>query len=347
MAMTDVNPARGRLAADGSQGDANRHQSISELAGRRGRVHREVGMVTSQDVVPWFPGPPRQAFRLAEQRLAERRAHAPDLRRVVAEALQDALGTEPAPPGCLAAGRAIADAIEAHGASFAPGREPAYHDRHHQADVVTAMGWLAGIARRLRSLQAHLAAAGVLAMAGHDLLHDGSAGAAGRLEARSAAFVADLAGAAGMDEASIVMMRRVILATDIGRSAAAKAADDLLCRLGQEADLFASLTPVLGWSLGEALAHEWRAAGVTTMPPVDSFAGRLGWLRGLRPPTRAGEALGLAAASADQRAAFAWAVRGLGLEAATPDQAAAALDALPRPEARMRYLAALRALSGA
>jgi hypothetical protein len=305
-------------------------------------------MSASQDDVPWFPGPPRQAFRLAEQRLHERRAQAPDLRGAIAEALETALGTEPAPRGCLAAGRAIADAIEAHGAAFRPGTEPAYHDRHHQADVVIAMGWLAGTARRMRSLKPQLAAAGVLAMAGHDLLHDGSAGgSSGRLEARSAAITAELARHAGLDDASIAAMRRVILATDIARPAAVKAADDLLCRLGQEADLFASLTPELGWLLSEALAHEWRNAGVTATPPVDSFAGRLGWLRGLRPPTRAGEALGLAVAAADQRAAFAWSMRELvGLAAATPDQAAAALDALPRSEARRRYLAALRAVAG-
>ena len=130
-------------------------------------------------------------------------------------------------------------------------------------------------------------------------------------------------------KSSIATMRRVILATDIGRPAAAKAADDLLCRLGQEADLFGSLTP--GW-VG-ASARRWRASGaklgVTAAPPVDSFAGRLGWLRSLRQPTRAGEALGLAVAEADQIAAFSESVRGLGLAAATPDQAAAALDALP------------------
>jgi hypothetical protein len=309
-------------------------------------------MNASQGDFPSFSGlfdqelPPRQVFRLTEQRLARRRAHAPDLRGAVAEALQVALGRTPATPGCLAAGQAIADAVEAHGAAFAPGREPAYHDRHHQADAVIARGWLAGTARRMGLLVPPAAAAAVLAMAAHDLLHDGSAGAPGRLEARSAAAAADLGRQAGLDEVAIATMRRVILATDIGRPAAAKAADDLLCRLGQEADLFGSLTPGLGWSLGEALARERRELGVTAAPPVDSFAGRLGWLCNLRQPTRAGEALGLAVAEADQIAAFSESVRGLGLTAATPDQAAAALDALPRNEARERYLAALKAVSG-
>jgi len=309
-------------------------------------------MNASQDDVTWFLGlfdqqlPPRQVFRIAEQRLAARRARAPDLRGTVAEALQAALGHTLPPPGCLAAGRAIADAVEAHGAAFAPGREPAYHDRHHQAEAVIAMGWLAGTARHMALLSPPAAAAAVLAMAAHDLLHDGSAGTPGRLEARSAAAAADLGRQAGLDEVTIATMQRLILATDIARPAAAKAADDLLCRLGQEADLFGSLTPELGWTLGEALAREWHQLDVTAAPPVDSFAGRLGWLRTLRQPTRAGEALGLAVAEADQIAAFAQFARQLGLTPATPDEGAAALDALSRNEARHCYLAALRAVSG-
>ena len=189
----------------------------------------------------------------------------------VLAALARALCGDPAPPGATAAGQAIAAAVAAHAATFAPASEPAYHDQYHQAEATIAMGWLCGRARRLGLLAAESAVAGVLAMAGHDLQHDGSRPSPGVLEARSAELTVELAAKAGLDAATLAVIRRVILATDPLRPQAELDADDLICRFGEEADMFGSLTPELGWQLSNALAREVHATGHRRNPPVASF----------------------------------------------------------------------------
>jgi hypothetical protein len=278
---------------------------------------------------------PRATFRQAEQELLERRTRAPDMEGAVSDALLRLLDGNPPPPGAVAAGHAIAAAVAAHAASFAPAGEPAYHNQYHQAEATTAMGWLCARARRLGLLTPAEAAAGVLAMAGHDLLHDGSWPVPGALEARSAALTVALGAQAGLDQAALEKIRRVILATDLARPRGDMDADDLLCRLAQEADVFGSLTPALGWQLSQALGQEWAATGHRFEPSVASFAGRLAFLRSRRPATPPGRELGLDDAVADQIAALA------ALGGGDPDQGAARLDARPPAQARANYLAAL------
>ena len=270
--------------------------------------------------------------------MLRRRAQPPDMRGAVSAALAEALCGEPPPPGAEAAGQAIAAAVAAHAASFLPGNEPAYHNQYHQAEATVAMGWLCAMARRLDLLGPASAAAGVLAMAGHDLLHDGSIPPPGVLEARSADRTVALCARAGLDATALAAIRRVILATDPARGAAAREGDDLLCRLAQEADLFGSLTPDLGWQLSQALAREARAAGYQPDPPIDSFGGRLHLLRSRGAATPAGRRLGLDAAVVDQIAAMAT------LGDGDAQRGAARLDALAPAPARSDYLAALTAV---
>lgn len=194
-------------------------------------------------------------FRIAEESLLKRRAQPADMGAAVSAALVDALGGDPPPTGAVAAGRLLADGVVAHAASFGPGREPAYHDQRHQAEATVAMGWLCAKARDLGQLTSEMAAIGVLAMAGHDLLHDGTWPGAGVLEARSAGFAVTLGAQAGLDAETLATIHRVILATDPFRPKAVRDADDLLCRLAQEADVFGSLTPGL---VGSS-ARLWRA----------------------------------------------------------------------------------------
>ncbi len=269
--------------------------------------------------------------------MQRRRARPPDMRGAVAAALAEALRGETAPPGAEAAGQAIAAAVAAHADSFLPANEPAYHNQYHQAEATIAMGWLCATARHLDLLGPESAAAAVLAIAGHDLLHDGSIPPPGTLEAHSADRTTALAAQAGLDAAALATIRRVILATDPARPSAERDADDLLCRVAQEADLFGSLTPEHGWRLSQALAREVRAAGLRPAPPLDSFRGRLHLLRGQRPATPAGKRLGLDAAVADQIAALAT------LGGGDTQRGAAALDARPPEQARADYLAALAA----
>ncbi len=276
--------------------------------------------------------PPLAALRTAEARLLHRRAGPPDLAGAVAEALAAAWGGPP-PPDLAAAGARIAAAVERHGAGFPHGTEPPYHDRHHQAEATLAAGWLTRAAREAGALAPRAAVLSVLALAGHDLLHDGSCGGApGALEARSADAAAALA--PEVTTADRAEIRRLILATDPTRAAP----DDLCGRLVREADLFASLTPHHGLRLSEALAREWREADPAAAARVGRFAGRLDLLRRMPPCTAAGEALGLEAGRALQLAALAAAG-----EAADPAEGAARLDTLPRAAALARYRGALAA----
>ncbi len=285
--------------------------------------------------------PPREVFRRAEEAMTRRRAGPPDMRCAVTAALTEALCGAAPPPGVIAAGQAIAGAVADHAASFAPNREPQYHDQHHQAEATIAMGWLCATASRLGLLAPDTAAAGVLAMAGHDLQHDGSMPPPGTLEARSAGLSVALAAGAGLDAAMQDTIRRVILATDPARPQAERDADDLLCRLAREADLFASLTPELGWRLSEDLAREELVAQRKADPPPDSFTGRLRLLCAHRRPSPPGLHWGLGDAVADQIAALAACGDG---DAA---QGAARLDSQPPDQARTCYLAALAAVSPA
>lgn len=276
--------------------------------------------------------PPRTVFRHAEAVLEAWRAQPPDMADTVASALEEAAGA-PVPAEMVACGAMIAQAVAEHAELCAP----PYHDQRHQAEAARAMGWLCSVARRRGELTEAEAACGVLAMAGHDLRHDGLVHPAGELEALSAGWTVAFAAACGLDVACRAAITRIILATDTLRPPEVAAADDLLCRIGQEADLFGSLTPGLGLRLGHALRRELEAAGVSPRPPVDSFAGRLAWLRSRRPVTEAGRVLGLADGIAHQIDAMTQ----LGLGNA--DRGARTLDALPAEEARARIAAALEA----
>ena len=267
----------------------------------------------------------------AERHLLARRESPPDVPAACVEALL-LVGS---PAGDAAAERcaiAIGEAVERHGASCAPGAEPAYHDRHHQAETVIAMGWLAGIACRQGLLGAHEARLAVAAMAGHDLLHDGSAGGPrGLLEQRSADASAEIAAAAGLPAEDIATIRRIIRATTWPWEDAD--APDLACRLAREADLFGSVMPRLGPALARRLVIELAAARQQDAESVASHAARLALLRLLAAPTAAALAIGLEATRARQIAAYGTVARSLGVAPPTAAAGAAALDAMDEADA--------------
>ncbi len=208
--------------------------------------------------------------------------------------------------------------------------EPAYHNRHHVAEAVVAMEMLCRTACDLGLLERRLADLGVLAMLGHDLGHDGSLAVPGTLEQRAAAGVAALA--AGLDASERAVLHHVILATDpttvpvnLSRARCVDATPlDRLTALANEADVLASLLPVLGLTLAELLATEWRPHDPARAAGVVSFAGRSQFLGVYASPTPAGQCLGLQRCIGRQIAVI------------TPD-----LDRLPRPEAVARFHATL------
>ncbi|MBR0657547.1 hypothetical protein [Plastoroseomonas arctica] len=285
------------------------------------------------------------SFADIEARLLARRAGPPDAAAAAEAAMRCALGAAASSPTLapmLRAAIAVGEAVERHGAAFPPGAEPAYHDRHHQAEAALGMGWLTAAAREAGLITVDQAGLGTLAMIGHDLLHDGSeAGPPGRLERQSADEVAQLATAQGLAAADVAELHRLILGTEFARTPE----PGTLLALAREADLLGSLCPTLGWRLSQALAAERRADGDVQADRVASFSGRLGFLGVVPPPTPVGRMLGLAESRAAQIEAFTRAAADAGLPAATPAAAAAALDTLPRDAARALYVSALAVLT--
>ncbi len=264
--------------------------------------------------------------------MIERRERAPDVLAAVQAALEDAVGTAPPPAPVTRTAKAIAEAVERHGAAFPPGMEPAYHDRHHQAEAALAMGWLAGAARRLGLLSPEQAALAVAAMVAHDLEHDGQVHAErGVLERHSADTAARIALAHGMAAEDVATLRRIVLATTWPWDD--DEAPDLAGRLAREADLFASSLPRLGPRLGRQLARELAMAGQPASEGVATHAARVALLRLMPPATGPAHALGLDRVQAAQLAAYAGVARRLGLAQISAEAAAAALDAMDPDDA--------------
>ena len=274
-----------------------------------------------------------RALRAAEARLLLRREGPAKAADAAGEALDHACDA-PAPADLRAIGQAIGAAVAAHGASFPPGQEPAYHGQHHQAEATIVAGWLAGAARRAGLLDARRAGLCVLALAGHDLLHDGNAAAPhGTLERRSAEATAKLCTALAPAERDEIT--RLILLTD----PTMPPPHDLAGQMVREADLFASLTPCLGWRLSEALEQESAASGIAGAAPIAKHVGRCALLSLLPPMSPPAVSLGLEAVCRLQLAALARA----GM-AETAEMGAAKLDALPPAAGQARWRAALLAL---
>lgn len=121
-------------------------------------------------------GSAAEALAACERILLARRERAADVAGALEAALVAALGAPPTASPGVAAARALARAVDRHGQAFAPRAEPAYHDRHHQAEATLAMGRLCGLARRHAMLDAENVLIGVAGMVAHDLGHPGDRG---------------------------------------------------------------------------------------------------------------------------------------------------------------------------
>ena len=234
----------------------------------------------------------------------------------------------------------------------------AYHNAHHFAEAVLAMGWLCAIARRAGWLDPRAALLGVIAMVGHDFQHDGAPPNGGLMEQRSADASIEALAPVGLASAEQQVLRAVILGTDPDqvRENAARAASvveigpasvlrpdrgiALLRALANEADVFASFLPDLGPRQSQMLAREWSAGG-HIRPGAASFAHRLAFLRLYDQLTPMSRQLGVADLRARQFQAFTCG-GGLLEIGGTPEDGAAALDALPPDDARQRFTECLR-----
>lgn len=283
-------------------------------------------------------------------RFSALRSAPPDLPGAVAAAFGTVAGPEPSPElrTLQSAGDKLARAVDA----ASQGRpELPYHNRHHFAETVLAMGWLCRVAGERGRFPASLAGLGIIAMTGHDWGHDGSCNGDGRLESEAAEAVLNVV--APLPYSGCDVVRAVIIGTDLARvpENAARACGklppsklgrdvDLLCKIANEADVFASFLPALAWQQAEALAEEWH--GMPIGAKVVTYAGRLSFLRMYDCFSTPARCLGLAALRDRQVDAFTSVAERLGAGLA-PEDGAAALDRLPREEAHALYSVVLGA----
>ena len=173
------------------------------------------------------------------------------------------------------------------------GAEPAYHNRLHTADTLVA---LTTLLRAQRAVEQRATAQvtpaerlGLLAMAAHDLLHDGSINRfEAELESRSADHLQPLLAELEISPRDARRVRTLILATDPAHVPGVHARvrgrrfrvqdDDCLAVLLVEADILASTLADTGVSLTAQLALEWDRVAPERAQALRQPLGRLGFL---------------------------------------------------------------------
>ncbi len=178
-------------------------------------------------------------------------------------------------------------------AASVAGYEPHYHNRLHTADALTAICLFIEVLK-LQSIAVDddWAAALLLAVVSHDVLHPGGAnGFLQEFEQRSASEMKALAEGFAIEAVWLQRVSEMILRTDPTLVAAnhdkVKHTDfsmnlDWACVLINEADILASATECHGPDLGHALAQEWALCNHPLHHVVGTPQGRLQFLTSLR-----------------------------------------------------------------
>ena len=183
--------------------------------------------------------------------------------------------------------------------------EPQYHNRLHTADALTAVCLLMQtIKEQAFALSDEWAAALLLAVTSHDVLHPGGANAfVQEFEQRSANEMRNITQGLKIDALWTKLVSELILRTDPTLVAGNhdKVKDTLFemnldwaCVLMNEADILASATSHYGPELGQALAQEWALKNHPLHQVVGSSQGRLQFLTSLRFSTPGSEAFHMA-----------------------------------------------------
>ena len=182
--------------------------------------------------------------------------------------------------------------------------EPQYHNRLHTADALTAVCLLMQTSKEQAfALSDEWAAALLLAVTSHDVLHPGGANAfVQEFEQRSAHEMRGIAQGLTIEPVWTDRVSELILRTDPTLVAANhdKVKDtpfemsvDWACVLMNEADILASATSRYGPELGQALAQEWALKNHPLRHVVGTPQGRLQFLSSLRFSTPASKFWGL------------------------------------------------------
>ena len=172
--------------------------------------------------------------------------------------------------------------------------EPQYHNRLHMADTLVCMTVLL-LAQREAQPVKRLAPSrhewlAMLAMLGHDLLHDGAVNRfPAEIESRSVQALDPLMQHHGMHEQDRQIVKHLILKTDplCVRQAHDQIADrpfrlddqDCLAVLVEEADILASTLAVTGIELTQQLSLEWASSNPAMSPVLLTPQGRLRFLQ--------------------------------------------------------------------
>jgi hypothetical protein len=202
----------------------------------------------------------------------------------------------------IQAARNMASHMEA--VARASSYEPHYHNRLHTADALTAVCLLMlSIKEQAFVLSEEWAAALLLAVTSHDVLHPGGANAfVQEFEQRSAHEMRGIAQGLTIESVWTDRVSELILRTDPTLVAANhdRVKDtpfemnlDWACVLMNEADILASATSRYGPELGQALAQEWALKNHPLHEVVGSSQGRLQFLSSLRFSTPASKAWGM------------------------------------------------------
>lgn len=171
--------------------------------------------------------------------------------------------------------------------------EPQYHNRLHTADALVSLTLLMmALQSEGHAVPDEWAAALLLAVTSHDVLHPGGANAfVQELEAQSVRELQRLASQSPIPPVWLERVSQLILHTDPALVPANhdKVASqtfvmnlDWAVVLTNEADILASATAVLGPGLGQQLALEWKVKQHPLHSSVGSEAGRLHFLSSLR-----------------------------------------------------------------
>lgn len=186
----------------------------------------------------------------------------------------------------------------------ASGYEPQYHNRLHTADALTAVCLLMQtIKEQAFVLSDEWAAALLLAVTSHDVLHPGGANAfVQEFEECSALEMRDITQGLKIEALWTDRVSELILRTDptlvAGNHSKVKDTHfemnlDWACVLMNEADILASATSRFGPELGQALAQEWALKNHPLHHVVGTPEGRLQFLSSLRFSTPASKAWGM------------------------------------------------------
>ena len=184
--------------------------------------------------------------------------------------------------------------IEKNGsAQFAKNQEPAYHSRLHIADTIVGLTALLLAQRSFNKLdlqkQLHLEMTAMVAMLGHDLLHNGSVNKyPEELERQSIRFLRPFLNEHGVANRDIKIIDQLILMTDpmsvpkhhqhVRQSIFDVKNVDCLGLLVQEADILASCVNGSAKVRTMLLAKEWRHQYPTRSSHLLTSEGRLKFL---------------------------------------------------------------------